>query len=199
MIRLKSLLTENMRRFGTKNLNEAPESEFEPFIAMDDIVIDVMATRSSGTSTSIIKYSNEYEGDIDVSTIPGEYNVDNDIIKVIISGKDQQTFVCTGAFISGPSGTGSTSSLKGKWNNIDGKCEIDLAVQDLMDDHMIVHDYLEPKQYSFLLYINGNARYRGNLEKDPNTENDQFKLHIRLGDSSFERKRTPSITVGDVE
>ncbi len=184
---MKNILRENMRRFGTKNLNEAPESEFEPFIAMDDIVVDVMATRSSGTLTSIIRYSREYEGKIDVSTIPGEYNVDNDIIKVIISGKDQQTFVCKGATISGPSGTGSTSSLKGKWNNIDGKCEIELAVKDLMDDHMIVHDYLEPKEYSFLLYINGNT------EKGP------FKLHINLGKSSFERKRTPSITVGDVE
>ena len=188
---MKNILRENMRRFGTKNLNEAPE--FEPFIAMDDIVIDVMATRSSGTSTSIIKFSNEYEGNIGVHTIPGEYNVDNDIIKVIISGKDQQIFECSGAVIQGK------KSKVIDYVNIDGKCEIELAVKDLMDDHMIVHDYVEPKQYALLLKIKSNARYRGNLEKDPNTEKGTFELHISLGESSFERKRTPSITVGDVE
>ena len=177
---MKNILRENMRRFGTKNLNEAPESEYNPFVAMDDIVVNVMATRSGTMSTSISS-----DGDPGVAgnqvlarTTPGEYNVDNDIIKVIISGKDQQIFKCSGAVIQGKKSNGTVD-----WNNINRGCEIKLILKDIIDDYIV---RLPGEKSKIQLIIKSNA------EEDP------FYLDINLGKSRFKRKRTPSMTMDPV-
>jgi len=180
---MKNLLAENMRRFGTKNLNEAPESEYNPFVAMDDIMVNVMATRSETVSTSISEYSDDSEsltvsGNLVVAkTVPGEYNIDTDSLEVIISGRNQQTFACTGAVIRGKKSNGTVD-----WNNVDRSCEIKLILKDIIDDYVV---RLGNKS-KIRLIIKSNA------EKDP------FYLDIDLGDSRFKRKRTPNVTMGPV-
>ena len=180
---MKNILRENMRRFKTKNLNEAPESEYNPFIAMDDIMVNVMATRSETRSSSISEYPDEEEsltvsGNLVIAkTVPGKYNVDNDSLEVIISARDQQTFECSGAVIRGKKSNGTVD-----WNNTDRSCEIKLILKDILDDYVV----RVGNKSKIRLIIKSNA------EKDP------FYLDIDLGNSRFERKRTPSITVGDV-
>ena len=177
---MKNILAENMRRFGTKNLNEAPESEYNPFIAMDDLMINVMATRSGTMSTSIVTGDPGVAGgQVLVSTKLGEYNIDDDIITVIISGKDQQVFECSRAVIRGKKSNGSVD-----WNNVDRGCEIKLILKDIIDDYILRS---QDEKSKIQLTIRSNA------EEDP------FYLDIDLGKSRFKRKRTPSITVGDVE
>ena len=180
---MKNILRENMRRFGTKNLNEAPESEYNPFVAMDDIMVNVMATRSETMSTSISEYPDEEEsltvsGNLVVAkTVPGEYYVDTDSLEVIISGRNQQTFACTGAVIRGKKSNGTVD-----WNNVGRSCEIKLILKDIIDDYVV---RLGNKSKVRLII-------KSNAEKDP------FYLDIDLGNSRFKRTRTPSVTAGPV-
>jgi len=175
---MKNILRENMIRFGTKNLNEAPESEYNPFVAMDDIMVNVMATRDvRGTSTSISYDFNPVVAgnQVLITTKPGEYDVDNDIIEVIIGGKEGSMFKCTGAVIQGKKSNGTV-----EWDNFNRKCEIKLILKDIIDDYVVT----SPSGKSKIQLI-----IRSNAEQDP------FYLDIDLGKSRFKRKRTPSTTV----
>jgi hypothetical protein len=86
---MKNILRENMRRFGTKNLNEGPESEFTPFVAVEDITVKVTTKYPIKRS---INTEQEVHGEklkrILVKTTPGDYNVDKDVIEVMILGDD---------------------------------------------------------------------------------------------------------------
>tara|TARA_R110001592_G_C12865825_1_gene723300 strand:+ start:133 stop:678 length:546 start_codon:yes stop_codon:yes gene_type:complete len=179
---MKNILRENMRRFGTKNLNEAPESEYNPLVAMDDIVVDVMATRGGGNFESIKisqRVVNNNEA-IVVATEPGVYNIDRDSIKFIISGKNGQVFNCSELELEGRKRT-RTISFKDEPEA--QKCEMVFALSKL-----IYNPDNEPM--NFIFGPGGDSSYEivfRNIKS--NAQSPSFDLAIELGRSRFEGGR----------
>jgi hypothetical protein len=178
---MKNILRENMRRFGTKNLNEAPESEYNPLVAMDDIVVDVMVRGDVGNFESIkIGQRLDNNTTIVVDTEPGVYNIDSDAIKFIISGKNGQAFNCSEAKIEGSGESGFSLRMKDEPED-PNKCELAFFWLSTL----INNPDNEPRKYIFgpssdssyeIVFTN----IKSNAEVDP------FDLVINLGRSRFE-------------
>jgi hypothetical protein len=185
---MKNILRENMRRFGTKNLNEGPESEFTPFVAVEDITVKVTTKYPIKRS---INTEQEVHGEklkrILVKTTPGDYNVDKDVIEVMILGDDNGFTASAVVFDYGsPQKLVPKDATPGDigWRNLStsggNACLITLPLKDIP---LIKHKY-----FSVI-----SLGVRGNTEKKP------IGIGIDLGNSDLNWKRTPSITVGDVE
>jgi len=179
---MKNVLRENMRRFGTKNLNEAPESEYNPLVAMDDIVVDVMTTRNGRNFESIKIGQRVFDNGtaIIVDTEPGVYNIDRDSIKFIISGKNGQVFNCSEAEISG---IGRTRTISFKDKPKAQECKMVFALSKLINNpendpmEFIFGPTPDSKYEIFFTNIKSNAKV------------DSFDLVIHLGQSRFEGGR----------
>jgi len=173
---MKNTLRENMRRFGTKNLNEASESQqFNPFVTMEDIVVDVMVTGKTSPKTSIVTNSEVHNNrSIDIETTPGTYDINNDIFTVTISGKENTGFECAYYQLMGPD-----VSPK-KPNNTGQGCEIKLSLNDM--DGAI-------RKYSDGSYFFNLQIFTPDFDKkDMDGDYKQISVDINLGKSRFKRK-----------
>jgi hypothetical protein len=172
---MKNILAENMRRFGTKNLNEAPE--FKPFTSIDDISVNV---RVSGRDDSLVTKSSRNGNTFEIDTVYGEYEPDDELEVIIFPGGEveenpieikQASLVGKGGKETGKGIEGMNS---GMWtiDNYNGMGYITLPIFFLKD-----YDLINPRDEGG----SNSIELKVMIDKLP----DAISIIIDLGNSTF--------------